>query len=135
VDVLYVLQSFSGRVFARGEVAVGDGEVGGVDLQEEEDGALVAQTVLEARLDLEPLVLLHPVEQRPVHEDEGGHPHHVVAGEVDERPSVLHRSVVQVLLYDSPPPTHHALVVAQQHVVGVQLYHLLQTDHHHVRFI
>ena len=61
-------------MFSSCEVAVGESEVDGVDLQEHQPCALVAQVVLETGFD----VVLNAVEMGAV-EDEGGDAHHVVA--------------------------------------------------------
>ena len=116
-------------------MAVAYGEVGGVELEKEQDGALVAETILESGLDLVPLVLEHAVEQAAADEEESRNSDHVVAAEVDQVFMGFGPHFLQVLLHHRTPRRHNALVVAEQHVIRVQFHHLLQADHQHVGLI
>ena len=135
MDVLNVLLPLAGCVFTCGKVAVHDGEVGGVNLQEECDGPFVAEVVLEAGLDLLPLVHVDPVVECAADEDQGGNADHIIAAEVDIGLVAVGSRLAQVGLDHLAPVLDDLVVAADEHVEGVQLHHLLQADHQDVRLV
>lgn len=135
MDVLDVLLPLAGGVFAGSQVAIHDGDVGGVNLQKEGNGSLISEIVLEASFDFLPLVHVDPVVESATDEDQSGNADHVVATQVDICLIAVGCHLVQVGFNHLPPVLHDLVVAADQHVKGVQLHHFLQTDHQNIGFV
>lgn len=135
MDVLDVLHPFAGGVFPCSQVAVHDGDIGGVDLQEEGNCAFITKVILEASFDFLPFLEVDPVVKVATDEDKGSDSNHIVAGQVDIRLVAVGCELMEVGLHHLPPVVNYLVVVADQHVEGTQLHHLLQTDHQDVRLL
>jgi hypothetical protein len=115
VNVLYVLLALVAEIFAGSQMAIDNGEIGGVNLKEQQDSSLVSKTILKAGLDLQPLIVAHSLLQRLVHEDQGGDSHHMTAGEIDE----IFVAIVKMFLQNISPSFDGGVVVFDQYVIGI----------------
>jgi hypothetical protein len=115
MNVLYVLLALVAEIFAGSQMAIDNGEIGGVYLKEQQDSSLVSKTILEAGLDLQPLIVAHSLLQRLVHEDQGGDSHHMTTGKIDK----IFVAVFKMFLQNISPSFDRGVVVFDQYVIGV----------------
>lgn len=135
MDILDILQPLGRCFLSSSEMAIDEGDEGGVDLHEEHNSPLIAQVILEASLDLRPLMLINPVKIPATDKDKRSNANHIIAGKMHKRLTNILPHIIQMLLNNLLPLANDSLIITNEDIKRTQLNHFLQAHHHHISLI